>query len=107
VVIWFDPSLATDDVLEEIRAYMGPSGPGRGLHIIMAPYDYPAEAKAGRLPRGVAMALVAWHRLQYCTRLDAESLRVAAGFVASYRCPPGCDPAAYRGEAPEAGAPIG
>jgi uncharacterized protein DUF3105 len=106
VVIWFDPSVASSEALREIRGFMGPSGPGQGLHVIIAPYDYPAEGQAARLPSGVAMAFVAWHRLQQCTRLGGDSLRSAADFVANYRCAPGCDTSAYMGEAPEAGVPI-
>jgi uncharacterized protein DUF3105 len=106
VVIWFHPSAASSEVLRQIAEFMGPSGPNRGLHVIIAPYDYPAEGKAGSLPSGVAMAMVAWHRLQYCTRLGADAPLSAADFVRSYRCHPGCDPGGYMGEAPEAGAPI-
>jgi hypothetical protein len=107
VIIWFEPPLASDPVLQEMQRFMGPSGPGQGLHVIFAPYEYPAEGEGGGLPGSVVLAPVAWHRLQYCTRLEAESLRAAEDFVAKYRCAPGCDMAAYRGEAPEAGASIG
>jgi uncharacterized protein DUF3105 len=106
VVIWFEPSVASSEALQEIREFMGPSGPGQGLHVIIAPYDYPEEAEAGRLPSGVAMAMVAWHRLQLCTRLDTDALAVASGFVGNYRCYPGCDMSEYTGDAPEAGVPI-
>jgi hypothetical protein len=106
VVIWFDPSIASSQALQQIREFMGPSGPGQGVHVIIAPYDYPAEGEAARLPSGVVMAVVAWHRLQLCAQLGADELVVAADFVGKYRCPPGCDMNAYMGEAPEAGAPI-
>lgn len=106
VVIWFDPSVGSSEELQEIREFMGPGGPGLGVHIIIAPYDYPTAGEAGSLPRGVTMAMAAWHRLQLCTRVDAAALRAAADFVLNYRCPPQCDMNAYRGEAPEAGAPI-
>jgi len=106
VVIWFEPSVASSEALREIREFMGPSGPGQGLHVIIAPYDYPAEGMAGRLPSSVTIAMVAWHRLQYCSRVDADALRVATDFVGNFRCHPGCDMNAYMGEAPEAGAPI-
>ena len=106
VIIWFEPSVASSEALQQIREFMGPSGPGRGLHVIIAPYDYPAEGEAGRMPPGVAMAMVAWHRLQLCNRLGDDAPTFAADFVRDYRCYPGCDTNGYMGEAPEAGAPI-
>jgi uncharacterized protein DUF3105 len=106
VVIWFDPSVASSKVLQEIVAYLGPSGPGRGLHVIIAPFDYPAEGDSGILPSGIVMAMVAWHRLQSCTRLGPDAIDGVIDFVRNYRCPPECDTSGYRGEAPEAGAPI-
>lgn len=106
VVIWFEPSVGSSDVVQEIRDVMGPSGPGQGLHVIIAPYDYPAEGKAGTLPKGVVMAMVAWHRLQYCTQLSDDTLGFVAAFVGSFRCFPGCDVTRYVGDAPEAGVPI-
>jgi uncharacterized protein DUF3105 len=106
IVIWFEPSVGSSQALQEIREFMGPSGPGQGLHVIIAPYAYPTEGEAGRLPSEVDMAMVAWHRLQYCTRLGADALTFAADFARSYRCFPGCDTSAYRGDAPEAGVPI-
>lgn len=106
VVIWFDPSVAESEALAQIRQVMGPSGPGQNIHVIIAPYDYPAEGKVGKLPSGVTMAIAAWHRLQYCTRIDADALRFAVDFVVMLRCHPGCNGAAYKGDAPEAGAAI-
>jgi hypothetical protein len=106
VVIWFDPSVASSEVLQQLREFMGPSGPGQGAHIIIAPYVYPDEGDAGRLPPGAVMAMAAWHRLQSCAQLGPVEIVVAADFVLKYRCQPGCDPNAYMGEAPEVGAPI-
>jgi hypothetical protein len=106
VVIWFDPSVASSKVLQEIVEYLGPSGPGRGLHVIIAPFDYPAEGDSGSLPSGVVLAIVAWHRLQNCTRLGLDAIDSVIDFERNYRCPPECDTNRYRGEAPEAGAPI-
>ncbi|MGH2556775.1 MAG: DUF3105 domain-containing protein [Actinomycetota bacterium] len=106
VVIWFDPSVASSEALQQLREFMGPSGPGQDVHIIIAPYDYPDEGVAGRLPPGVVMVMVAWHWLQSCAALGPDELVLAADFVQKYRCQPGCDLNAYRGEAPEAGAPI-
>jgi hypothetical protein len=106
VVIWFDPSVASSEALQQLREFMGPSGPGQDVHIIIAPYDYPAEGDAAALPPDVDMVMVAWHRLQSCARLGPDELVLAADFVLKYRCQPGCDINAYMGEAPEAGAPI-
>lgn len=106
VVIWFDPSVASSEALQQIREFMGPSGPGQGVHVIIAPYDYPAEGEAGSLASGVPLAMVAWHRLQSCTGLADDALVSAADFVGKYRCHPGCDMNAYMGEAPEAGVSI-
>jgi type II secretory pathway pseudopilin PulG len=69
-------------------------------HVIVAPYRY--AGPSGVLPRGREMALVAWHRMQLCDRVSAAA---AVSFVHSYRYDPG-DTSLYKGEAPEAGAPI-
>ena len=46
------------------------------------------------------MALVAWHEVQTCERVN---LAAAFGFTSSYAAPPFGDQP-YRGKAPEAGA---
>ena len=70
--------------------------------MIVAPYNYPDQGAAGRLPAGKQMVLVAWHHLQSCAR---PSLAVAFDFVAHYRSPPPAGES-YEGDAPEQGAPI-
>jgi hypothetical protein len=100
VVIWFDPGSADQSGLTEVAEFFGQ--PDRQAHVIVAPYSYPDEGEAGRLPDGTSMALVAWHRIQTCQRV---SLPVAFAFVASFRPDPE-EPQAYRGEAPEPGASI-
>ncbi|HXF37769.1 MAG TPA: DUF3105 domain-containing protein [Actinomycetota bacterium] len=98
VVIWYDPS-APAAAVERVASFFDGE---QGDHTIVAPYDYPAEGSAGRLPAGTEMALVAWHRLQTCREV---SLPVAARFASAYRVPTlGGRP--YRGEAPEPGFPI-
>jgi hypothetical protein len=80
VIVWYDPSVAASDEVRRIRRFFA-----RGNeinHVIVAPYDYPAEGDAGRLPAGTGMALAAWHHLQTCR--DAE-LPVAYQFVIDYR----------------------
>ncbi len=69
-------------------------------HVIVAPYDYPLPG--GQLPTGRQIALVAWHKIQYCNQVSAP---VVAAFVHDYAWT-AADQAAYKGEAPEAGAAI-
>ncbi len=99
VIIWYDPS-ASGKELDRIKSFFGE--PANQDHIIVAPYDYPDQGSAGKLPAGTQMALVAWHHLDDCAR---PSLAAAFGFVAHYRFPPyGGEP--YLGDAPEQGVPI-
>ena len=71
-----------------------------GSRVIVAPYDYPDQGARGRSRSGTQMALVAWHKVQTCAKLN---LAAAFGFTSSYSAPPfGQRP--YKGEAPEAGA---
>jgi hypothetical protein len=96
-VIWYDPS-AKASQLGPLTSFF--SSPSLQDHLIIAPYRYPGPG--GSLPTGTGMALVAWHNTMRCSEL---SLPVAFDFVARYKSPTvgGLD---YRGEAPEAGAPI-
>ena len=102
VVIWFDPSVASSKVLQEIVEYLSPSGPARGLHVIIAPFDYPDQGSAGRLPAGTQMALDAWHHLQTCAQV---SLPVAFDFTSQFVVPP-FQGQTYKGDAPEPQTPI-
>ena len=43
-----------------------------GSRVIVAPYDYPDQGAAGRLPEGVEMALVSWHRVQRCASVTSR-----------------------------------
>lgn len=97
-IIWYDPDRADAQELARIQTFFDQAG--NRNHVIVAPYDYPDEGEAGRLPEGTAMALTAWHRMQTCRQV---SLPVAFAFVYRYASTPYSD---YRGEAPEAGAPI-
>jgi hypothetical protein len=100
-VIWYDPT-APRSVIDRITAfYEQDNDVGQG-HVIVAPYDYPDQGEAGRLPAGVQMALAAWHRLQTCT---APDLAVAFDFTSQYAAPPAAG-RSYIGEATEAGAGI-
>lgn len=71
-----------------------------GSRVIVAPYDYPEQGEAGALPTGTQMALVAWHHVETCARVN---LAAAFAFTADYRFPTH-DEREYLGEAPEAGA---
>ncbi|MBI3647893.1 MAG: DUF3105 domain-containing protein [Actinobacteria bacterium] len=70
--------------------------------VIVAPFDYPEQGAAGRLPSGVQMALVAWHRLETCGQVN---LAAAFDFTSQYSAPP-YPGRKYAGEAPEAGAAL-
>ena len=102
-VVWYSPSAPTERV-DEVRAFfdrrLQDAAVGQD-RVIVAPYDFPGDP-AGLLPEGRQMALVAWHRLQLCDRVD---LAVAYAFTSQYSAPPvsGRD---YQGEAPEAGAAL-
>jgi hypothetical protein len=100
VIIWYDPSTATAPELARIKTFFA-RGSERN-HVIVAPYDYPTQGAAGKLPAGRAMALVAWHHVEYC---DRPTLAIAFDFVHSYRFDL-YQRGAYRGDAPEKYAPI-
>jgi hypothetical protein len=100
VIIWYDPAGASESEVGQIEGFFETSGEGN--HVIIAPYDYIAEGEAAGLPDGVAMALAAWHHVQYCQRV---SLPVAFSFVEAYRFNL-YRWGAYRGDAPERFAPI-
>ena len=99
VVVWFDPP-SDDPEIAEIRSFF--AGSDQRNHVIVAPYDYPEEGSAGRLPSGKGMALVAWHRIRLC---DEASLPVAYDFVHRFRFNL-YRWGAYEGDAPEKLAPI-
>jgi uncharacterized protein DUF3105 len=101
VIIWYDPS-ATGEQLDRLKTFYREyrsmtEGRAQSQKIIIAPYDYPDQGEAGRLPAGTQMALAAWHRLQTCAEV---SLPVAFDFTAHYVVPP-FENEQYRGEAPE------
>jgi len=87
-VIWYDPSAAGEEVDEIETFFFGGSNardPQSGGKLIIAPYSYPDQGEAGRLPGGTQMALAAWHHVQECA---APSLATAYDFVSRYRIPP-------------------
>jgi hypothetical protein len=98
-IVWYNPSAPSDEISKLKTFYRDylQSQQGAGAKIIVAPYSYPDQGAAGSLPKGVNMALTAWHRLQTCSQI---SIPVAFGFTARYALPsyPG---QRYQGEAPE------
>jgi Protein of unknown function (DUF3105) len=85
-VIWYNPDAASDpavaDELAKLQEFFGRDN--EQTKVIVAPYNYPDQGAAGKLPEGKQMVLVAWHRMQTC---DKVSLPVAFNFVAHYRFP--------------------
>lgn len=104
-IVWVDPSAVGSDSQNEDFGELTDffSRFDESDHVIVAPYFYEDQGMSGRLPRGISMALVAWHRLQLCRRV---SLPVAFAFVTAYRFDPEAS-GRYQGEAPETGLPIG
>ena len=91
VIIWLAPD-ASGPAVEKIKSEFANED-----KVIVAPYSYPGSE--GKLPAGKTIALDAWQRLQTCR--DA-SLPVVRSFVRDFNSSSG----AYKGEAPEQGAPI-
>lgn len=79
-VIWYDPA-ADPASIAQVRTLVESDDD----HTIMAPFTYPEQGPAGALPEGTEMALVAWHRLQTCDRLEPA---VVDAFLSAYRAPP-------------------
>ena len=103
-IIWYDPTVtgpALDELISFYDRKVSSAGVGQD-RVLIGPYDYPAEGEAGRLPPGVQMALVSWHRLQTCS---SPSLPVAFAFTSTYSSPTAADQT-YAGEAPEAGSAL-
>jgi hypothetical protein len=102
VEVWYRPG-ATSTALTDIKDFYRITA--NDDHVIVAPYSYPDRGTAGTLPAGKQMVLVAWHHMQTCDKL---SLAVAKDFVNHYRILTGQGAsAAYKGDAPEPGLPIG
>lgn len=97
-IVWYAPDALGG--LAELQDFY--RDPLVGSRVIVAPYDYPDEGEAGSLEPGVEMALVSWHHVQTCSRVD---LAAAFGFTARYAFPT-FGGERYLGTAPEPGAPI-
>ena len=102
-IIWYDPTTPSDRVATLTAFYdrrLQDADVGQD-RVIVGPYDFLGDP-AGVLPSGTQMALVAWHRLQTCARVD---LAVAFDFTSQYSFPTS-QGRPYEGEAPEAGVAI-
>jgi hypothetical protein len=102
-IVWYDPSAPAERIAEVIDFYdrrLQDAEVGQD-RVIFAPYDCAGDP-AGLLPDGRQLAVVAWHRLRACDRVD---LAVAYDFTSQYSFPTsgGRD---YQGEAPEPGGAI-
>ncbi len=95
-IVWYAPG-AGGAQLDRIRDFYGGSV---GARVIVAPYDYPDQGDAGRLPAGTEMALVSWHHVETCAQVN---LAAAFDFTARYSFPT-FEGRRYLGDAPEAGA---
>ncbi len=100
-IVWYSPN-APKDLVGRLRDFYTQSSNVDQGRVVVAPYSYPDQGKAGQLPGGVQMALVAWHRLESCGQVN---LAAAFSFTARYAAPP-YDGQQYLGEAPEPGAAI-
>ncbi len=100
-IVWYSPS-APSALVNKLKNFYGQSLSDANVdqdRMIVAPYSYPDQGRAGQLGPGVQMALVAWHHLETCGQVN---LAAAFDFTARYSAPP-FDGQRYLGQAPEAG----
>jgi Protein of unknown function (DUF3105) len=99
-IVWYDPSAPAERIARVIDFYdrrLQDAEVGQD-RVIVAPYDFAGDP-AGLLPDARQMALVSWHRLRLCDRVD---LAVAYDFTSQYSFPTSSS-RDYQGEAPEPG----
>ena len=99
-IVWYDPSALSTKALTDLQTFFLKKD--ETAKVIIAPYNYPNQGTAGKLPAGKQMVLVAWHRMDTCSKV---SLPVAFDFV--YHYDSGFRVRDYKGEAPEPQTPIG
>jgi len=99
VIIWYDPSALSSQALTDLQTFFNKAR--ERAKLIIAPYNYPDQKDAGKLPTGKQMVLIAWHRMQACNKV---SLPVAFQFVDHFDA--GFTAGDYQGEAPEPGVGI-
>ena len=99
-IIWYNPDASASALatIQQIKDFYSQKDDVGQSKVIVAPYDYPDQGEAGRLPAGTSMALVSWHNLQTCT---TPSLAVAFDFTSQYTN--AYPDRTYIGDAPEAG----
>jgi uncharacterized protein DUF3105 len=101
VIIWYAPTAPSADVAKVATFYRSTT---ENDHVLVAPYNYPAQGPQGSLPAGKNMVMVAWHHLQVCNSVSVDAAKT---FVSSFRVKTGVPaPAGWKGDAPEAGAAI-
>lgn len=81
VIIWYSPAISTSPEIAKIKEFYSQSANVGQAKVIVAPYDYPDQGAARQLPKGVEMAVTAWHRVQTCA---TPSLAVAFTFAAQH-----------------------
>jgi uncharacterized protein DUF3105 len=111
-IVWYSPS-APSDLIDGLKAFYAQKQVKQNVgqdRVIIAPYDYPDQGSGGVLPKGVEMAMVAWHRLESCGQV---SLAAAFDFTSQYsvravggRLQAGYPGRKYLGVAREPGSPI-
>jgi hypothetical protein len=90
VVIWYSPT-APASLVAQLTSYYNSLNDD---HVIVAPFNYPDQGAAGKLPAGKQMVMVAWHHIQACGKV---SVAAAKTFVHAWK---------NSSSAPEAGAAI-
>ncbi len=96
-IVWYSPGTSGPELTELLDFYGESDFDVNRDRVIVAPYDYPDEGDAGKLPAGTQMAVVAWHRLETC---QSVSLAAAFNFTARYGSQT-FDNLPYLGDAPE------
>jgi hypothetical protein len=82
-IVWYSPS-APSSLVDQLTAFYGQQQLKTNVgqdRVLVAPYDYPGNGAASELPGGVQMALVGWHKLERCGKVD---LAAAFDFTAHY-----------------------
>jgi Protein of unknown function (DUF3105) len=82
-IVWYSPS-APADLVSQLTAFYGQKQVKEDVgqdRVLVAPYDYGGQGSAAQLPKGVQMALVAWHRLETCGQVN---LAAAFDFTSQY-----------------------
>jgi Protein of unknown function (DUF3105) len=90
VVIWYSPT-APASLVGQLTSYFNSLNDD---HIIVAPFNYPDQGAAGKLPAGKQMVMVAWHHIQACGKVSVDAAKT---FVHTWK---------NSSSAPEAGASI-